>query len=34
MKKISLTNFKIHTQYSIWEGHIKIHDLAEYCKDK
>ena len=27
-----LTNFKIHTQYSICEGAIKIEDLAEYCK--
>ena len=27
------TNFKIHTQYSICEGAIKIEDLAEYCKD-
>ena len=26
------TNFKIHTQYSICEGAIKIEDLAEYCK--
>ncbi len=26
------TNFKIHTQYSICEGAIKIKDLAEYCK--
>tara|TARA_B100001093_G_scaffold518518_1_gene603651 strand:- start:1337 stop:4747 length:3411 start_codon:yes stop_codon:yes gene_type:complete len=26
------TNFKIHTQYSICEGAIKIDDLAEYCK--
>ncbi len=25
-------NFKIHTQYSICEGAIKIDDLAEYCK--
>jgi DNA polymerase-3 subunit alpha len=27
-------NFKIHTQYSICEGAIKIDDLANYCKDK
>ncbi len=27
------TNFKVHTQYSICEGAIKIEDLAEYCKD-
>ena len=26
------TNFKIHTQYSICEGAIKIPELAEYCK--
>ena len=26
------TNFKIHTQYSICEGAIKIEDLAVYCK--
>jgi DNA polymerase-3 subunit alpha len=26
-------NFKIHTQYSICEGAIKIEDLANYCKD-
>ena len=26
------TNFKIHTQYSICEGAIKIDDLADYCK--
>ena len=26
-------NLKIHTQYSICEGAIKIEDLAEYCKD-
>ena len=31
-EKIQFTNFKIHTQYSICEGAIKIHDLAEYCK--
>jgi len=27
------TNFKIHTQYSICEGAIKIGDLAKYCKE-
>ena len=26
------TNFKIHTQYSICEGAVKIDELAEYCK--
>ena len=25
-------NLKIHTQYSICEGAIKIDDLADYCK--
>ena len=25
-------NIKVHTQYSICEGAIKIDDLAEYCK--
>ena len=25
-------NIKIHTQYSICEGAIKIDDLAEHCK--
>jgi len=27
------SNFKIHTQYSICEGAIKIDDLATYCKE-
>ena len=26
------TNLKVHTQYSICEGAIKIDDLADYCK--
>ena len=26
-------NFKMHTQYSICEGAIKIDDLANYCKE-
>ena len=30
--KSYFTNFKIHTQYSICEGAIKIGDLAEFCK--
>ena len=30
--KRNFTNFKIHTQYSICEGAIKINDLADYCK--
>ena len=31
MKK-NFNNIKIHTQYSICEGAIKIDDLADYCK--
>ena len=27
------THFKLHTQYSICEGAIKIQDLAKYCKE-
>ena len=27
------TNFKIHTQYSICEGALKIDELAKHCKD-
>ena len=27
------TNFKIHTQYSVCEGAIKIEELANYCKE-
>ena len=29
----NFTHFKIHTQYSICEGAIKIQDLANYCKE-
>ena len=29
----NFTHFKIHTQYSICEGAIKIQDLAKYCKE-
>jgi len=29
----NFNNFKIHTQYSICEGAIKIDDLADYCKE-
>ena len=29
----SFNNIKIHTQYSICEGAVKIDDLAEYCKN-
>ena len=28
------TNFKIHSQYSICEGAVKIDELADYCKEK
>jgi DNA polymerase-3 subunit alpha len=31
--KKEFNNIKIHTQYSICEGAIKIDDLAEYCKE-
>ncbi len=30
--EIQFTNFKIHSQYSICEGAVKIDALAEYCK--
>ena len=30
----TFNNIKIHTQYSICEGAIKIDELAEYCKSK
>ena len=30
----NFNNIKIHTQYSICEGAIKIDDLADYCKAK
>ena len=30
--KSTFTNFKVHTQYSLCEGAIKIDDLADYCK--
>ena len=26
------TNFKIHSQFSICEGAVKIDELAQYCK--
>ena len=29
----NFNNIKIHTQYSICEGAIKIDDLANYCKE-
>ena len=28
----NFNNIKVHTQYSICEGAIKIDDLAEYCR--
>ena len=31
--KNQFTNFKIHTQYSLCEGAIKIEELANYCKE-
>ena len=30
----SFNHFKVHTQYSICEGAIKIDELADYCKSK
>ncbi len=32
-EKKRFTHFKIHTQYSICEGAIKIQDLSKYCKE-
>tara|TARA_B100001250_G_scaffold270815_1_gene233757 strand:+ start:1889 stop:5287 length:3399 start_codon:yes stop_codon:yes gene_type:complete len=32
--KENFVNFKVHTQYSICEGAVKIDDLSEFCKDK
>ena len=32
-EKKKFTHFKIHTQYSICEGAIKIQDLSKYCKE-
>ena len=32
VKEKNFNNIKIHTQYSICEGAIKIDDLADYCK--
>ena len=29
----NFNHLKIHTQYSICEGAIKIHDLKNYCKE-
>ena len=36
MNEVNHKNFvhlKIHTQYSIWEGALRINDLAKYCKE-
>ena len=30
---IQFTNFKIHSQYSICEGAVKVDELAQYCKN-
>ena len=30
----TFTHFKLHTQYSICEGAIKINDLTELCKSR
>ena len=29
----AFNNFKVHTQYSVCEGAIKIEDLTNYCKN-
>lgn len=37
MSKINnnqFSHFKVHTQYSICEGALKIDQLKDYCKDK
>ena len=31
-KDKSFNNIKVHTQYSICEGAVKIDELAQYCK--
>ena len=33
VKSKNFNNIKIHTQYSICEGAIKIDELADYCKN-
>ena len=36
MQKVNenqFTNFKIHTQYSICEGAVKIDELSSFCKE-
>ena len=30
----AFNNIKVHTQYSVCEGAIKIEDLTNYCKEK
>ncbi len=32
--EFQFTNFKIHSQYSICEGAVKIDELVDYCKEK
>jgi len=32
LKDITFNHFKIHTQYSICEGAVKIEELAKYAK--
>ena len=32
--KNNFNHIKIHTQYSICEGALKINDLSEFCKEK
>jgi len=32
--KNSFNHLKIHSQYSICEGALKIEDLKDYCKEK
>ena len=34
VKSKSFNNIKIHTQYSICDGAIKIDELADYCKKR
>ena len=34
LKNKNFNHFKIHSQYSICEGAIKIDELSDYCKTK